>query len=105
MKHDVSWHSAKRMAVLAALCVIGVGPAHAQSFPVKPVRIVVAFAAGGPGDTAGRLVAPKLAELWGQQVVIDNRGGANSIVGSEIVARARTSRWQSNQGRRAAKRC
>jgi tripartite-type tricarboxylate transporter receptor subunit TctC len=88
MEHDVSWHSAKRMAVLAALCVIGSGPAHAQSFPVKPVRIVVAFAAGGPGDTAGRLVAPKLAELWGQQVVIDNRGGANSIVGSEIVARS-----------------
>jgi tripartite-type tricarboxylate transporter receptor subunit TctC len=77
-----------RMASLAALCVIGVSAAQAQSYPLKPVRIVIAFAAGGPGDTAGRLVAPKLSELWGQQVIIDNRGGANSIVGSEIVARS-----------------
>jgi len=70
-----------------ALCAVGM-PVHAQSYPVKPVRLVIAFAAGGPGDTAGRLVAPKLSELWGQQVIIDNRGGANSIVGSELVARS-----------------
>lgn len=87
MKFETSWLGVKRVATMAVLCAVGAG-AHAQSFPVKPVRIVIAFAAGGPGDTAGRLIAPKLAELWGQQVIIDNRGGANSIVGSEIVARS-----------------
>lgn len=87
MNFDMSWTAPGRLAGWVVLGAM-VGGAHAQSFPSKPVRIVIAFAAGGPGDTAGRLVAPKLAELWGQQVVIDNRGGANSIVGSEIVARS-----------------
>jgi tripartite-type tricarboxylate transporter receptor subunit TctC len=62
--------------------------ASAQQYPNRPVRLVIGFAAGGPGDSVGRLVAPRLSEIWGHQVVIDNRGGANSIVGSEIVARA-----------------
>ncbi len=52
------------------------------------MRLIVPFAAGGPGDAVGRLIAPGLSEIWGQQVVIDNRGGANSIVGSEVAARA-----------------
>jgi len=74
-------------ALSLALCATGI-TVHAQSYPIKPVRLVIAFAAGGPGDTAGRLIAPKLSELWGQQLIIDNRGGANSIVGSELVARS-----------------
>jgi tripartite-type tricarboxylate transporter receptor subunit TctC len=61
---------------------------HAQSYPVRPVRLVVPFAAGGPVDTVARLLTPRLAEAWGQQVVIDNRPGANSMIGSEAVARA-----------------
>jgi tripartite-type tricarboxylate transporter receptor subunit TctC len=73
--------------VVLALCAAS-SVAHAQAYPNRSVRLVIAFAAGGPGDTAGRLVAPRLSELWGQQVVIDNRAGANSIVGSEIVARS-----------------
>ena len=80
-------HSAAAIAMGLAFFATTTGTL-AQSYPVKPVRLVVAFAAGGPGDTAGRLVAPKLSELWGQQVLVDNRGGANSIVGSEIVARS-----------------
>lgn len=87
MKFEIVSPAVKRLASVVVLGAIAAG-AQAQSFPAKPVRIVIAFAAGGPGDTAGRLIAPKLAELWGQQVVIDNRGGANSIVGSEIVARS-----------------
>ena len=69
----------------------GVGvnaPLCAQSYPAKPVRMIVPFAAGGPVDAVGRLLAPKLSEHWGQQVVIDNRAGASSIVGSEAAARA-----------------
>ncbi|MBM3343883.1 MAG: tripartite tricarboxylate transporter substrate binding protein [Betaproteobacteria bacterium] len=61
---------------------------HAQSYPAKPVRLIVPFAAGGPVDTVARLLAPRLSESWGQQVVIDNRAGANSIIGSEVAARA-----------------
>jgi tripartite-type tricarboxylate transporter receptor subunit TctC len=61
---------------------------HAQSYPTRPVRLVVPFAAGGPVDTVARLLTPRLADAWGQQVVIDNRPGANSIIGSEAVARA-----------------
>lgn len=62
-------------------------PAAAQ-YPAKPVRLVIAFAAGGSADTTGRLIAPKLSEPWNQQIGIDNPAGANSIAGSEIVARA-----------------
>jgi tripartite-type tricarboxylate transporter receptor subunit TctC len=61
---------------------------QAQSYPVRPVRLVVPFAAGGPVDTVARLLTPRLAEAWGQQVVIDNRPGANSMIGSDAVARA-----------------
>jgi tripartite-type tricarboxylate transporter receptor subunit TctC len=60
----------------------------AQAYPARPLRLIVPFAAGGPVDTVARLFAPRLTDIWGQQVVIDNRGGANSIIGSEAAARA-----------------
>jgi tripartite-type tricarboxylate transporter receptor subunit TctC len=85
-------HALRRAIALALPVVSGAAPAadapSGQAYPVKPVRLVIAFAAGGPGDTAGRLITPRLGELWGQQVIVDNRGGANSIVGTEIVSRA-----------------
>ena len=62
--------------------------AMAQQYPVKPVRIVVPLAAGGPSDLLARTVGQKFTEAWGQQVVIDNRPGVNGIVGSEAVARS-----------------
>lgn len=70
--------------VLAALAA----PAIGQSFPVKPVRLIIPFAPGGPNDMAGRIFAAKLAEIWGRQVIIDNRGGANTIVGAQLAANA-----------------
>ncbi len=75
---------------IAPLCAALLLPAalQAQSYPARPVRLTVPFAAGGPVDTVARLLTPRLAEAWGQQVVIDNRPGANSIIGSEAVARA-----------------
>jgi tripartite-type tricarboxylate transporter receptor subunit TctC len=70
------------------LLLLAYGAAHSQAYPSKPVRLIVPYAAGGPVDSMGRLLAPRLVDVWGQQVVIDNRAGANSIVGCEVAARA-----------------
>ncbi len=66
----------------------GVAAHAAENFPVRPVRMIVPFPAGGPTDALARAVAQKLAEAWGQQVVVDNRGGANGIIGQDLVAKA-----------------
>ncbi len=58
------------------------------NYPAKPLRLVVPFPAGGPTDTLARVVAHKLIDAWSQQVVVDNRGGANGIIGQDIVAKA-----------------
>ena len=62
--------------------------AAAESYPSKPIRLIVPFGAGGGSDYVGRLVGQKLTEQTGQQVVVDNRPGAASLVGTEIAARA-----------------
>jgi tripartite-type tricarboxylate transporter receptor subunit TctC len=78
-----------RIALAAAmLCVTQVNVACAQAFPLRPVRLVVTYPAGGPADIAARALAQKLAESWGQQVVVDNRAGAGGIIGTELVANA-----------------
>ena len=74
------------LAVLAAL--MGPLAAHAQPFPTKPLRLVVAFVPGGADDYHGRLVAQKLSDILDQQVVVDNRSGAGGMVGWEHVARS-----------------
>ena len=60
----------------------------AQGYPTRPIRIVVPFPPGGSTDLVARVVGQKMAESWGQQVVIDNRGGANGMIGCDVVAKA-----------------
>ena len=72
-------------AVLAHICAV----AAAQPYPNRPVRIVVPQAAGGGVDIWARSIALKLTESWGQQIVVDNRPGANGIIGIEQVAKAK----------------
>jgi tripartite-type tricarboxylate transporter receptor subunit TctC len=62
--------------------------AAAQDFPTRPIRIIVPSTAGGSVDTLARAVGARLAERWGQQVVVDNRSGAGGVIGAEITARA-----------------
>ncbi len=75
--------------VAAACMLAAVAPwAGAQTYPVKPVRMIVPFVPGGNTDIIGRVFAPKLSEFLGQQIVVENRGGAGSTIGTEVVARA-----------------
>jgi tripartite-type tricarboxylate transporter receptor subunit TctC len=71
-----------------ALALAAAPVALAQEYPVKPVRIIVPFAPGGPNDLAVRPLAPKLQELLGQPFIVDYRAGANGIIGTELVAKS-----------------
>ena len=62
--------------------------AQAQNFPTKPVRLIVPFPAGGSTDIVGRTLAQKLTEMWGQSVIVENRAGGSTMIGTEMVARA-----------------
>lgn len=76
------------IATLAFLAGIAALHASAQEYPVKPVRLIVPYAAGGTTDVLARIMAPRLTEMWGQAVVVENRGGANGNVGSDVVAKS-----------------
>lgn len=77
----------RTLTVLALLAATSIS-ANAQDYPSNPVRFIVPFAAGGPNDTVARLMAPKMAELLGQPVVVENRAGAGGVVGTDAVAKA-----------------
>jgi tripartite-type tricarboxylate transporter receptor subunit TctC len=76
-----------RMAAAAALIAASC-TALAQTYPARTIRLVIPFAPGGNTDIIGRTFVPKMAEIIGQQIIIDNRGGAGSIIGTEAVMRA-----------------
>ena len=77
-----------RLSVLGCALLAGTQTAAAQSFPSRPLTLVVPFAAGGPSDVAGRIVAQGLSEKLGQQVVVENPAGAGGTLGSLRVAKA-----------------
>jgi len=74
------------LLVLAA--VLCSGTAAAQTYPVKPLRLIIPFPPGGSNDIVGRLIATKLTERLGKQVVADNRGGAGGVIGTEVAAKS-----------------
>jgi tripartite-type tricarboxylate transporter receptor subunit TctC len=78
--------SSTRIFIVGMLFVCGF--AAAQSYPGKPVRMLVPFPPGGGTDYTARLISQKLTEIWGQQVIVDNRPGASTTIASEIVAKA-----------------
>lgn len=79
-----------RCLLMASLLLgpIASGFLHAQGWPSKPVRLVVPFPAGGGADVVARLLTQKLSERWGQPVVVDNRAGANTVIGADAVAKS-----------------
>jgi len=85
-KRIVQSRIAARLAV-AAIALAG-AIAHAQDYPTRPVRLVVGFPPGGSNDIVARTLSPRLSELLGQQVIVENRAGANAIIGTEFVAKA-----------------
>lgn len=74
--------------LLAALLAGSACAASAQSYPVKPIRFIVPSTPGGSVDTLARTVGPRLADKWGQQVIVDNRSGAGGTIAGELVAKA-----------------
>jgi tripartite-type tricarboxylate transporter receptor subunit TctC len=76
------------VALAMAAAGLLVSPPGAAQYPVKPIRVIVPFVAGGPSDLLARTVGQKMTESWGQQVIIDNRPGANGIVGAEQAAKS-----------------
>src|SRR3981189_2371317 len=76
------------LVFIAAFSSVFASSAPAQTFPTKPVRMVVPFPAGGPTDIVGRTIGQKLNETLGQTVIIDNRAGAGGVIGTEYVAKA-----------------
>ncbi len=78
--------SSLALAILAA--ALSFGAVRAQDFPSRPIKVVIAFPAGGPTDFVGRLLADKLKELLGQSVIIENKAGASGVIGADYVAKS-----------------
>ena len=73
---------------LGAGTLLAAAAVPAQTFPTKPVRLVAPFTAGGPVDITARILAQKLTDAWGQQVIVENRTGASGMIGAELVAKS-----------------
>lgn len=79
------WMGRPLLGALALLLALA-APAAAQDYPTKPVRLIIPFPPGGSNDIVGRMIATQLGERLGKQVVVDNRGGAGGVLGTEVAA-------------------
>src|SRR5688572_11265308 len=77
-----------RSSLLVAALLLAAPPAMAQSYPAKPIRVIVPFPAGGIADLFGRVIGQKFNEAWGQPAVVENRPGAGGNIGAELVAKS-----------------
>src|SRR5690242_6168681 len=86
----MSMQTLKRFLVclLTSAFCLGIGSANAQTYPVKPVRILVGYVPGGGVDTTARIMAAALTEAWSQQVIVENRPGAAGNIATELAAKA-----------------
>ena len=80
--------SAARIAILCMSVALSAASFAQQAYPARSIRLIVPFPPGGSIDPVARMLAPKLTESWGQQVIVDNRPGANGAIGTEILAKA-----------------
>ncbi len=80
--------SFKVIAIASFVATIAAGSAPAQTYPNRPVRVIAPFTTGSAADSLARVLGQKLTDVWGQQMVIDNRIGANGMIGTEAVAKA-----------------
>ena len=78
----------RKLLLCAALFATAIGPAAAAEYPQRAVRMIVPYPPGGAGDIVGRLISAKLSESFGQQVVVDNRGGGGQVIATQIAANA-----------------
>ncbi len=81
-------HSRNFAIPIVMLATAFSGPAYAQDYPVRPMRMIVPFPPGGGADFIARILGQKMTEQWGQPVVVENRSGASGTIGMEIAARA-----------------
>ena len=101
-----------RLLIVGAALTATTAASLAQDYPARPIRLILGFAPGGSTDLVARVVGQKMAEAWAQQVVVDNRPGANGMIGADLVAKANpdgysccypaSGRWRST---RASTRC
>ncbi len=83
-----AFNAVVRMVTVGVLMAIAGTTAAQQNYPSKPIRLIVAFPPGGSTDPIARLIGQKLTESWGQQMIIDNRPGGNTIIGTEALAKS-----------------
>ena len=78
----------KRCVAVLIIATAVISTAWGQAYPSKPVKLIVPYPAGGSADTLARLIGQKLSEIWGQPVVVDNKPGANGIIGTDLAAKS-----------------
>ena len=84
--------------IISALVVLCVMPAQAQTYPTKPIHVLVPYAPGGITDIASRIVGAKLTEAWGQQVVVENKPGGNGFIAMTAASQGRARRLHADHG-------